>query len=167
MFAWKFVCRMQVFKRTLFYCVGSCRRKYLLVFISDVFSFRRHIFHLQKIQVQSKLYHIFWRVYYIKKKTCQNCKFSYKTNSYFICFLTMSGDNWLWIDRKRFIFSNIFPKIWTLNLLFSYVKNISSIHFDGTSIISAKVNYWVVFHKCLTFQHSPFSLITSVQKGQK
>ena len=39
------------------------------------------------------------------------------------------------------------------------MKNISSIHFDGTRIISAKVSYWVVFQKYLTFHRSRFSLI--------
>ena len=46
------------------------------------------------------------------------------------------------------------------------MKNTSTIHFDGTSIISAKVNYWVVFHKYLTFHQSLFSLILSAKRSK-
>ena len=47
------------------------------------------------------------------------------------------------------------------------MKNASSIHFDGISIISAKVNYWVVLHKYITFHHSLLSLILSANMVKK
>ena len=46
------------------------------------------------------------------------------------------------------------------------MKNTSSIHFNDASIISAKVNYSVSFHKYFIFRHSLFTLILSA-KGQK
>ena len=44
------------------------------------------------------------------------------------------------------------------------MKNTSSIHFDGTGKISAKVNYWVVFLKYLTFHHSILPSILSAER---
>ena len=74
---WKCLCRMQVFKGTIFCCVMSCRRKCynICIFHIGCFSYSTSYFSSEKDPGTLKIgSHILKSLFY-KNKTCRNCKF--------------------------------------------------------------------------------------------
>ena len=104
---WKVLCRMHVFKGTIFCCVRSCRRKfYTICYFSYRMSFLFNvIFFFWKKSKRSKNC-----ITYSEESnlwTCQNCKFnkrqSHACYTFLKCLLITNSI----LTEKRFMFRNV------------------------------------------------------------
>ena len=154
---WKVLCWMQDFKGTIFCCVRSCIRKCYnnCYFSYQMFLLIEYFWSGRDPRVVKIVSHILRSLFHKKKnlvKITSSDKRQRQTwYTFSICLVI--------IDAKltvKDLYLSIFLKIWTLNLLFSYIK------------YKFNTFRWYKYHfqKYLTFHHSLFSLLLSA-KGQK
>ena len=128
------------------------------------FSIRRHIFNLKEIQAHIKLYHISWRVFFIKNLSTLliQIKDKFILGIHFYNVWWKLSLNW---PKKIYVYQ-YFSKSehLTCYFLMNFFFMKSFIHFDGASIMSAKVNYSVVFFSFELFIFYFFLLILSAER---
>ena len=119
---WKVLCWMQVFKGTIFCCVRSCRRKcynncyfsYQMFLLIEYFSSGRDP---RVVKIVSNILRSLFHKKNLVKITSSDKRQRQTWCTFSICLVI--------IDAKltvKDLYLSIFLKIWTLNLLFSYIK---------------------------------------------
>ena len=152
---------LQVFKGTLFCCIGLLEENTALfaIFHNKCSFYSTSYFSSEKDPGTVKI------VSHILKSLFDYTLVKIKEASYFVYVFVMSGDNWLLIERKRLIFINI-----SQNLYIKLVIFLWKIQVQYISIVQAwfqqKLIIWVVFSWASNFHHSLF-LRFWVQTGKK